>query len=389
MKKQTIFMSVCLAAILILTGLATAAPRPMIEAISFEAVNPEIDRVTFKLNGAHLPTTFALKGDRPRVVFDFPGTVPTKAVKNSIKADGSFIKQIRVGIHRGKKAKTRVVFDLRSNDPVDFKQDFDATTNTLAISVFTPGTDLTPRTEQPAAQPEAMETAPPAPKTEQEVKPLPEPEPMALPEPAPVPEPEAKTEIPPQAQDFMPGNQNKSQAEPVMKEPQVSQPPPPLPGPQPLPEPEPLPAIESQHEEGTTIQPLSEIGNKETPMETTAPVLNSIEFDKESNRGEMIIFKLNSFNPPVVFGIEEDVPRVVCFFKDTGAGEHLRDLINTDGRFVKSIRVGKYHNPDNIRVVLDLVPSHNYDLQQVFFKEDNTFMIIIDAAGDKQPNQGM
>jgi len=89
----------------------------------------------------------------------------------------------------------------------------------------------------------------------------------------------------------------------------------------------------------------------------------------------------------VVFGIEEETPRIVCFFKDTAAGPELGETIGAQGRFVKSIQVGKYSNPDNVRVVLDLVPNLNYDLQQVFFKEENMFMIIINTSGEKTAGQ--
>ena len=78
-------------------------------------------------------------------------------------------------------------------------------------------------------------------------------------------------------------------------------------------------------------------------------MLHSIEFDPKSNRGEMINFKLNGFHPPVVFGIEEDIPRIVCFFKNASAGNELKDMIATNGKFVKNIKIGKYKNPDNIR----------------------------------------
>jgi hypothetical protein len=37
--------------------------------------------------------------------------------------------------------------------------------------------------------------------------------------------------------------------------------------------------------------------------------------------------------------------------------------------------------------VLDLVPNRNYDLQQVFFKEESMFMIIINTAGERASGQ--
>jgi len=387
MKKLKYITVLWFVAILLHTGLTAAFAEQLIEKIQFDSATPSVDRITFKLNGAHLPKTFALKGDRPRVVFDFPNTVPAKGVKNSITADGTFIKSVRTGIHRGENAKTRVVLDLVSNDAIDFKQNFDAETNSLVISVFAAGTDVPPApvaetmAPKPAAKPEPVSV-----KNEQPTQPAPE-DRMAAVQPAVETAPEPESSLPPQARDLSPANQQKSAAQnkpapaqtpaaPVEKkeEQQVAS----------IPRPEPQAAPGEMHDESTVIQPLSEIGEPEaTPDANKPPTLYSIEFDKNSNRGEMIIFKLNNFNPPVVFGIEEDIPRIVCFFKDTSAGDELRDLIDSAGRFVKTIRVGKYRNPDNIRVVLDLVPDHNYDLQQVFFKEDNLFMIIINTTGDK------
>ncbi|MCF6238307.1 MAG: AMIN domain-containing protein [Candidatus Marinimicrobia bacterium] len=381
MKKQKIIIAVWITAILLSTGLATSAPQLMIEEIRFDSFDSGLDRITFKMNGAHLPSTFALKGERPRVIFDFPNTVPSKAVQNSMNADGKYISRIRIGIHRGDKPKTRVVFDLTSNDPVEFKQKFDVETNTLVISVFAPGTELstpeTPQKDTPAdaAVDAAEPQAPAVPEQETVQTPVPGTEPEQI---ATVPPPHAVDFVPPQQETVTepPEQEAETPVQSEKKEEVVQQ----TDAAVVLPKPEPSP--DTPDDESTVIQPLSEIGEQDAAP-SGPPTLYSIEFDKDSNRGEMIIFKLSNFNPPVVFGIEEEIPRIVCFFKGTNAGEQLRDLINSKGRFVKTIRVGKYRDPDNIRVVLDLVPDRNYDLQQVFFKEDNMFMIIIDTAGEK------
>lgn len=111
------------------------------------------------------------------------------------------------------------------------------------------------------------------------------------------------------------------------------------------------------------------------------PLLTSISFDDSSNRGEMVLFKLNEFHPPIVFGIEEGTPRVVCDFKNTVAAKNVPELLKTAGKYIQKIRVGKENKKNKVRVVLDLVPNYSYDLQQVFFKEENLFMIIINTLG--------
>lgn len=106
-------------------------------------------------------------------------------------------------------------------------------------------------------------------------------------------------------------------------------------------------------------------------------MLASVLFEKNSNRGEMIMFRLNKFHPPVVFGLEEKKPRVVCDFQDTVAGERLPESVAADGKHVRGIRIERDEAGRKIRVVLDLTPDNSYDLQQVFFKNDNLFVLII------------
>ncbi len=113
----------------------------------------------------------------------------------------------------------------------------------------------------------------------------------------------------------------------------------------------------------------------------SAAVLSNVLFDKNSNRGEMVMFRLNKFHPPVVFGLEENKPGVICDFQDTVAGERLAETIAADGRFVRSIRIDRNATERKVRVVLDLMPNKSYDLQQVFFKNDNLFVLIINTLG--------
>ncbi len=58
--------------------------------------------------------TFAIEGERPRLVCDFIGLKLDKKVENLIKVDGRLIKAIRVGIHLSPTPKIRVVLDRRS-----------------------------------------------------------------------------------------------------------------------------------------------------------------------------------------------------------------------------------------------------------------------------------
>jgi len=115
-------------------------------------------------------------------------------------------------------------------------------------------------------------------------------------------------------------------------------------------------------------------------LSTDSAVLESIVFENNPTRGEMVQFSLTRFHPPELFGIEEGVPRIICDFPETKPGKKLPKSIKTNGRWIKVIRIGSHQNPDRVRVVFDLAPGYNYDLQQVFFKEENVFALIVNAG---------
>jgi hypothetical protein len=105
--------------------------------------------------------------------------------------------------------------------------------------------------------------------------------------------------------------------------------------------------------------------------------LLEISFDNSSNKGEMVIFRLNDFYPPTVSAIEEETPQVLCDFMDMELGSDVKDVILAEGKYVQRIRTARHGGPDKVRVVLDLSPDRDYDLQQVFFKNDNLFVLIV------------
>ncbi|MEA2116513.1 MAG: AMIN domain-containing protein [Thermodesulfobacteriota bacterium] len=427
--------------ILLHAWLAVAADQKLLEEITFETSSGNEERVTFKLNSVNIPTIFAMKGEKPRVVFDFPDTKPFRLLKNTINTNGKFIKRIRMGIHYEPKPKTRIVFDLLPNKEVEFKHDFDTEKNALIISVYHAGAEPDSRPDVAGEEkkdivPEDLEQAE---KAVQAQKPeitetLPEPE-LKIPEqeetsaitsppsepvqtvaqpseeeaaPAPLePEPQQPE---PKLSDTQPEEQQEEKHAPATEpETAVTSPAPEVPTVEqektaaiPLPPSEPVQTVaqpsgeeiavpqepepelsdtqpDAQQEEEQTPIPAEE---PETDKSSVPPILSSVTFDNSTNRGEMVLFKLNDFHPPIVFGVEEGLPRVVCDFKGAVAAEDVPNVIKTDGKYVHTIRIGKEKTPKKVRVVLDLNSSINYDLQQVFFKDDNLFVIIINSLGN-------
>ncbi len=130
------------------------------------------------------------------------------------------------------------------------------------------------------------------------------------------------------------------------------------------------------------VEPASE--KTTTP---DVPTILDISFDDSSSKGEMVLFRLNEFSPPVVSVIEKDKPRVLCDFMDMNMGPSVEKNILANSKYVERIRTAKHTDPKKVRVVLDLVPSRDYDLQQVFFRNDNLFVLIVNELTPDQENQ--
>ncbi|MFH0812237.1 MAG: AMIN domain-containing protein [Pseudomonadota bacterium] len=117
------------------------------------------------------------------------------------------------------------------------------------------------------------------------------------------------------------------------------------------------------------------------PNDTTIAsesLLKEIQFKKISANEEKVIFLLNGFYPPEIFALKGEKPRVVCDFINLRLENTVKRQIDTNGDFIQCIRVGIHPSASSkVRVVLDLVPYQSYDIQQIFFRKDNTFVLIV------------
>jgi hypothetical protein len=163
--------------------------------------------------------------------------------------------------------------------------------------------------------------------------------------------------------------------------------------------PPPLPEAASKPMEEKPVPPVfppQELAKKSalaavtpaTPVvNTQKPQLLDISFDDSSNRGEMVLFHLTNFHPPTVSAMEKDNPRVFCDFMGMELGNGVENNIAAKGKYVEQISTSKHDKPDKIRVVLNLSPHRDYDLQQVFFKNDNLFVLIVNELPPEKSAQ--
>ena len=442
MKTSTL-ACICppLLALLLFCGLAAAAVRPELRDLRFSTVAPGTEKVVLHLNGSYSPKVFTMKGETPRLVLDFAGMTHSTGVNPLTVVNGALVQRIRVGVHPGEAPKTRVVLDLATLAGVSFDQRFDPAASTLTIELTGKGKAATPAspavTGRTAPGPTQKRTAtrtmpstrlakpPLAANTGKAVAPsVPAADtgkqlgagaatgaigaadgaPAAQQKEAaaePVAAAPARQDKPPQttATPETPAATNAAATpaaatgQPAVADTAAGKAAPPVaaqgaattPGDQPdrtAAAQAPQAAADDTTARTAAPQTQAAAGTAAAPAPAApaGPVLESVTFDGKSPKGEMVLFKLNTFHPPEVHGVEQGIPRVICDFKDTRLADSAQNLIKTDGQHVKVIRLSNTVKPEKVRVVLDLEPNRSYDLQQVFFKEDNLFVIIVNTV---------
>ncbi len=325
------------------------------------------EEVVLSFDAAVHPKTFTMNGSNPRMVFDFPDTQTGRGVRN-LSPKSAVVKGLRVGVHRDGGLKTRLVMDLAT---ASAKPSYSVSGNTVVIHLGNKAgrtaaheeapTRLQPQNarkkspaqtrapaaaDQPASAPAGSAT--PKGRKKEQAKPAPPKTPES-----PAQESEAK------APDQKAATEKAEQDEPAAGQ-QTAQP-----G-----QPEasaPVASVDQQAPQAAATDP---------------PYLSAIQFDPDSPKGELVQFRLNGFYPPVLRSVETGTPQVICEFSNLEVAPALEGPLKISGKLVQAIRMDKSAGSGKVRVFIELLPNKRYNLQQVFFKEDNFFVLIINAAQD-------
>jgi AMIN domain len=360
----------------------------LLESVTFHQISGKDESVSFDLNGENIPKIFLISGDNPRLVVDFINTGCSVRVDRHMDINGKMVKRIRVGIHNEQPPKTRVVVDLIPGGIYRYTQHFDPQEKRLLLSIFPKEEKASPTKER--LQNEAHKKAPvenhePAVQQQHAQAKVATVAPMKkkaesgkLPKEATTAQIKKETrnqehkEIPVKPQETVAGPEQAPAkvaiAKPAKKEVESGKP-----------NPEAKGAKRTAGKEKEKVESEKKTVDKQSMVKKPKTLLSSVTFEKTASKGEMVLFKLNDFFPPKVFGIEKGEPRVILDFLDTELGDQVKNIIHCDGKYVQLVRISKQTKPGKVRVVLHLSPHRNYDLQQVFFKEDNLFVIIVNT----------
>jgi hypothetical protein len=293
---------------------AASSSGVTIESIAHTIGSETEEKLIFKLSAQVGTKIYTMKGDNPRLIIDFPNSSYTgKSVIPLV--DGKLATTIRSGLHQAPEQKTRIVIDLAKQIPVRFTSDYSEADNILTVILLS-DVQEPPQKKTPPAPAVKQEVAAPLPKSFEAV--------VAA---KPVEEKPMPPRFPPQ--------------EPTKK--------------------------------AMDTPPIETV----TPGKSENPKLLNISFDDSSTKGEMVLFHLTAFQPPMVSAAEKDNPKVFCDFMGMELSKGVEVDIAAKGKFVERISTSKHSKPDKIRVVLNLSPNRDYDLQQVFFKNDNLFVLIV------------
>lgn len=103
-----------------------------------------------------------------------------------------------------------------------------------------------------------------------------------------------------------------------------------------------------------------------------------IESDITSSSTETVSIVLTGPYPPKPLVIEGSAPKIVCDFPDILMEKTIKRVIPVNGKYVLQVRTGIHPPPEpKTRVVLDLAPNHDYEVEQLFYEKDNRYSMII------------
>ena len=346
------------------TAFAAGQDDVTIQSIRFQQ-QEQREIVQIRLSGGVEPETFELKGEQPRFVLDFPATVYPSEQPRVIAAEGGFVKRIRVGVHAAPTAKTRVVLDLVKDVPLVFSREYRLSDTTYRVIISSeqtvsarqdrksePGRHIP---ETSSAEDDDADSAGVADTEVSSVKPTSAPA-------SPTKQPDTKnTEA----------ETTPEKIEKIEKADEAGQ----------------RQAVEGKHEKGTPRQSPPKATKKpatKKPLKE-GPKLVDVSYERSTNDKEMVLFQLNGFYPPMVYSAESNELLVVCEFDNGVVEDGVEPVLETGGEFIDTVEVRSMEAPRKIRVLLTLRGDATYDLKQVFFKEDNLFVVIISKLGDNDP----
>jgi len=104
-------------------------------------------------------------------------------------------------------------------------------------------------------------------------------------------------------------------------------------------------------------------------------IIKSIKFELKKDRDNVFIAS-NTFFVPEVLTLEGDDPRIVIDIKPVSSWSG-RSTTLVEGNLVRQIRTHLHPDTKKLRIVLDLNPSENYFINQIYYEKKNIYCIEV------------
>jgi len=116
----------------------------------------------------------------------------------------------------------------------------------------------------------------------------------------------------------------------------------------------------------------------DTATHSQRNTISSLQVETKAADEERVLVHINGFSIPETFVIDGKKPRVVCDFKGIRLGQNIRRQINAGGKWIDQVRVGTDDDDkQKVRIVLDLQPDHNYQVEQNFYKKEGLYVLTV------------
>jgi ketosteroid isomerase-like protein len=104
-------------------------------------------------------------------------------------------------------------------------------------------------------------------------------------------------------------------------------------------------------------------------------IIKSIKFEPKKDRENVFIVS-NTFFVPEILTLEGDKPRIVIDIKPVSSWNG-RNRTPVKGNLIRQIRTHLHPDTKKLRIVLDLNPSENYFINQVYYEKKHIYRIEV------------
>jgi len=112
------------------------------------------------------------------------------------------------------------------------------------------------------------------------------------------------------------------------------------------------------------------------PQDASARI-NEIKFGKAVDGTERVVIYLDQYYLPEVQVLEGEKPTVNIYFRNGSLASDKTLDLETEGNFVRRIRVQKNDSASRLTVILEMAPGNTFFVNPFFYEQENIYLLEI------------